>query len=184
MTETGTWERKGPYELLVDRNSAIQADSDPGNCFPINEDHSDMVKFADDSSEYRVVIGFLNTLIQVAPTNPIHSPGSELPGPRKSQPSVVSSRLGRAKGQKLFSNRASIPIIGSSCTWSTCAPPVFGSQFLLAMELGPQAQSNPSKQTGRKGRKRAENVGLSSPKTTAEYEDMEKQKNLKGRRAF
>src|SRR2546423_13073826 len=98
MTETGTWERKGPYELLVDRNSAIQADSDPGNCFPINEDHSDMVKFADDSSEYRVVIGFLNILIQVAPTNPIHSPGSELPRPKEKSTLCSFFATGQSKG--------------------------------------------------------------------------------------
>ena len=57
------WERTGPYELLVDKQSAIQADSNPQDCFPIDEDHSGMVKFSDGSPEYHTVIGFMHSLL-------------------------------------------------------------------------------------------------------------------------
>jgi hypothetical protein len=69
MSELGNWERTGPYELLVDKQSAVQADSNPQDCFPINEDHSDMVKFSDDSPEYHIVIRFLHSLLPSMPPN-------------------------------------------------------------------------------------------------------------------
>lgn len=67
MSELGNWERTGPKALLVDKQSAVQDDSNPQDCFPINENHSDMVKFSDGSSEYDTVITFLHsTLSSVA----------------------------------------------------------------------------------------------------------------------
>ena len=70
MSELGNWERTGPYELLVDKQSAVQDDSNPHDCFPINEDHSDMVKFSDDSPEYHIVIRFLHSLLPPVPPDP------------------------------------------------------------------------------------------------------------------
>lgn len=69
MSEHGNWQRSGPYELLVDKQSAVQVDSNPQDCFPINEDHSDMVKFSDDSPEYHIVIRFLHSLLPSVPPN-------------------------------------------------------------------------------------------------------------------
>jgi hypothetical protein len=69
MSDVGVWERKGSYELLVDQESAVQSDSDPQDCFPINEDHSDMVKFSDDSPEYRIVVRYLNTILHTVPSD-------------------------------------------------------------------------------------------------------------------
>jgi hypothetical protein len=50
--------------MLVDRESAIQAGSDMLDIFPIDEDHSDMVKFAQDGADYRVIVGKLRDLIE------------------------------------------------------------------------------------------------------------------------
>jgi hypothetical protein len=63
MSELGNWERTGPKELLVDKQSAVQDDSNPQDCFPINENHSDMVKFSDGSPEYDAVITFLHSIL-------------------------------------------------------------------------------------------------------------------------
>jgi hypothetical protein len=63
MSELGNWERTGPKELLVDKQSAVQDDSNPQDCFPINENHSDMVKFSDGSPEYDTVITFLHSIL-------------------------------------------------------------------------------------------------------------------------
>jgi hypothetical protein len=49
--------------VLVDQQSAVQTDSSPSDCFPIDEDYLDVVKFSDDSPEYRVVIGFMKSIL-------------------------------------------------------------------------------------------------------------------------
>lgn len=52
----------GPYEILVDQESAIQVGSDAADVFPIDEDHSNMVKFAQHSADYGVIAGRLRNL--------------------------------------------------------------------------------------------------------------------------
>ncbi|KAH8745420.1 hypothetical protein F5882DRAFT_262810, partial [Hyaloscypha sp. PMI_1271] len=59
QSENGEWTRTGPYEILVDRESAIQDGSRPSDAFPINQDHSGMVKFAEDDPSYRIVVGYM-----------------------------------------------------------------------------------------------------------------------------
>jgi hypothetical protein len=109
MSDVGVWERKGPYELLVDQESAVQSDSDPQDCFPINEDHSDMVKFSDDSPEYRIVVRYLNTILHVVPS---HSP-MELEQFKQTN-NEGSSRPRQSRGPRVFDHRHSAYIADSS----------------------------------------------------------------------
>ena len=53
--QPGVWDRSGPYEVLVTRLSAIQRGTEPLDIFPINEDHSDIVKFSEQDASYEVV---------------------------------------------------------------------------------------------------------------------------------
>ena len=65
MSELGQWERNGAYEILVDRNSAIQAGSqEPQDVFPINEDHSNMVKLSDGDGTYLTILSYLEDLLE------------------------------------------------------------------------------------------------------------------------
>jgi hypothetical protein len=100
----GNWERSGPYELLVDQQSAVQPDSSPSDCFPIDEDHSDMVKFSDDSPEYRVVIGFMKSILPVVPSDATAALGSEHVEASDGQ---GSSRPRKSKAQKVLYGRSS-----------------------------------------------------------------------------
>jgi hypothetical protein len=43
----GKWSRTGDFEVLVDQDSAIQKSSSSYDRFPINEDHSNLVKFGE-----------------------------------------------------------------------------------------------------------------------------------------
>jgi hypothetical protein len=47
--------RHGPFEILVDRESAIQQQSTVPYIIPINRDHSNMVKFTEGSVDYDVI---------------------------------------------------------------------------------------------------------------------------------
>jgi hypothetical protein len=68
--------RNGPFEILVDRESAIQQQSTVSDVIPINHDHSNLVKFTEDSVDYAVIARKLRELAgdvtldnsQIAPT--------------------------------------------------------------------------------------------------------------------
>ena len=47
--------RSGPFEILVDRESAIQQQLTVSDVIPINHDHSNLVRFAEDSADYAVI---------------------------------------------------------------------------------------------------------------------------------
>jgi hypothetical protein len=47
--------RNGPFEILVDRESAIQQQSTVSDVIPINHNHSNLVKFTEDSVDYAVI---------------------------------------------------------------------------------------------------------------------------------
>jgi hypothetical protein len=53
--DIGEWQRSGPYEVLVSTESAIHRASKPVDIFPINQDHSNMVKFNEDDADYQVI---------------------------------------------------------------------------------------------------------------------------------
>jgi len=103
LSEADTWERSGPYTLLVDQRSAIQAEAEPRNCFPINEDHSNLVKFSDDSPKYRIVVGFLDTLMQTKYLRRV--PSSDL------------ERFGQSVVSKPIDIRNRDAVADSSCTY-------------------------------------------------------------------
>jgi hypothetical protein len=75
-----------------------------------------MVKFADDSSEYRIVIGFLNTLIQVVRPDPATSLESQNFKSNKERASVTLSQMGRSKRPRFINGMASASTAGLSCT--------------------------------------------------------------------
>jgi hypothetical protein len=109
MSDFGVWERNGSSELLVDQESAVQIDSDPQDCFPINEDHSDMVKFSDDSPEYRIVVRYLNTILHNVPSD--SSMESEQ---FKQTNDEGSSRPRQSKGAEVFDDRHGAYFAGPS----------------------------------------------------------------------
>ena len=110
-SELGNWERSGPYELLVDQQSAVQTDSSPPDCFPIDEDHSDMVKFSDNSPEYRVVIGFMKSILPVVLSDATAAVGSEHVEASDGQ---GSSRPHKSKARKVLYGRSSGFAVDSS----------------------------------------------------------------------
>jgi hypothetical protein len=101
MSELGRWERTGAYEILVDRDSAIQTGSqEPQDVFPINEDHSNMVKFSDGDGTYLTILNYLEDLLELsAVQNPswavdqlrFRVPKSQTNNPPKS----IASRAGK-----------------------------------------------------------------------------------------
>jgi len=62
-------DRNGPPAILVSRDSATCKfiETDPSITFPIDETHSDMVKFTKGSQYYRVVISKLSSIISLTP---------------------------------------------------------------------------------------------------------------------
>ncbi|KAF3019707.1 hypothetical protein E8E14_007710 [Neopestalotiopsis sp. 37M] len=76
----GAWERTGPEEILVTQHSAAcglyEVHSRSDSIFPINENHSNMVKFAENDPDYNIVV---NKLVQiVAQMKDVPSHTSEL----------------------------------------------------------------------------------------------------------
>jgi hypothetical protein len=86
----------------VDKQSAIQPDPNSRDCFPINEDHSDMVKFSDGSPEYHVVIGFMHSLLPSVPPNSHAALEDE---PLKAIGNQSSSQSGKLKADDVHNNR-------------------------------------------------------------------------------
>jgi hypothetical protein len=119
VSEAGIWERNGPSALLVDQQSAVLIESDPQHCFPINESHSDMVKFSDDSQEYWIVVERLHTLLQTAHIGLTTSSGSELFRPSHDENSLASTRPGSSKGLKPFGSGGRGATANSSRKYST-----------------------------------------------------------------
>ncbi|KAI9736325.1 MAG: hypothetical protein M1834_001211 [Cirrosporium novae-zelandiae] len=66
LSPSGTWSRTGRLEVLVNRESAIQQQSNQQDHFPINENHSDMVKFAEDDANYKAIMSYLCSLCNIA----------------------------------------------------------------------------------------------------------------------
>lgn len=65
MTADGNLRRDGPSAILVDRESATCRfiRTDRAATFPINETHSDMVKFRQGSHDYNIVVSKLWTIL-------------------------------------------------------------------------------------------------------------------------
>ena len=60
QTPAGTWTRsKASYAVLVNKDSAIPTGTPPRHTIAVNEDHSNMVKFAEDDPVYQVIMSFL-----------------------------------------------------------------------------------------------------------------------------
>lgn len=57
---SGQWRRDGPLDLLVDKSSAIQQNSDL--LMPIDEDHSNLVKFGADDQNCQAIINFISSV--------------------------------------------------------------------------------------------------------------------------
>ena len=64
LSPSGKWERTGPKAILVKPESAIQRGSQTGDILPVDKDHSDMVKFAQDDTNYRGVLIYLHDLCE------------------------------------------------------------------------------------------------------------------------
>ena len=76
-----------------------------------------MVKFADDSPEYRIVIGFLDTLLQVVRPDPTALKSPEFKS-SKERTSVTPSQMGRSMRPRFNNAIASASTAGLSCTYS------------------------------------------------------------------
>jgi hypothetical protein len=99
-----------------------------------------MVKFADDSPEYRIVIGFLNTLIQVVRPDPTALLKPQQFRSGKERASVTPSQTGRSKRARFLNAMASASTVGLSCTYSGCNPllcPAHTSNSIRASNANP-----------------------------------------------
>ncbi|KAH8586238.1 hypothetical protein B0O99DRAFT_644911 [Bisporella sp. PMI_857] len=75
----GTIDRNGMPTILVSKDSATCGTPIPSMTFPINETHSDMVKFTKDSEYYHIVVSRLNIIFGPQPPdthNTNHNPTS------------------------------------------------------------------------------------------------------------
>ena len=79
LSPSGKWERTGPKEILVKPESAIQRGSLTSDILPVDQDHSDIVKFAQDDTNYRGVLIYLHDLCE------------NLDGPKLKETQVQSS---------------------------------------------------------------------------------------------
>ncbi|KPI35293.1 uncharacterized protein AB675_3778 [Cyphellophora attinorum] len=59
----GKWTRDGSHEILVSPESATQPGCEPTDVFPINKDHSNMVKFAPGDADYARTLAYLRWLV-------------------------------------------------------------------------------------------------------------------------
>lgn len=65
----GKWTRAGKREILVSFESATHPRSHSKDVFPINKDHSDMVKFSPSDRAYDMVLTYFRQLTTVSPPN-------------------------------------------------------------------------------------------------------------------
>lgn len=49
----------GPFRILVDKESAIQCNSNRSDVLPINKSHSEMVKFKEGSEDYSILARYI-----------------------------------------------------------------------------------------------------------------------------
>ncbi|OTA67826.1 hypothetical protein K449DRAFT_364282, partial [Hypoxylon sp. EC38] len=68
----GNIQRSGTYEILVSRESATsnQVNEYDSTTFPINEDHSNMVKFVEDDPVCKVVLDKIGEIMKARPNRP------------------------------------------------------------------------------------------------------------------
>jgi hypothetical protein len=143
-----------------------------------------MAKFADDSPEYRIVIGFLDTLIQVVRPDPTALLKPQQFRSSKERASVAPSQTGRSKRLRSLNVTTSASTAGLSrmsssvilcCVWLT---------LRIACEPATQIQLESSKQPRRRGHKSAINTKILSREANLQRERAEKQKNLEGKQSF
>jgi hypothetical protein len=69
-TTDGKLDRNGTPAILVSRDSATYRfiETNPSITFPIDETHSDMVKFTRDSQYYHIVTSKLSSILALQPT--------------------------------------------------------------------------------------------------------------------
>jgi hypothetical protein len=60
----------GPHKVLLEKESAIQCNSDKSDILPINRNHSDMVKFREGSEDYTVVANYIHELTECITDTP------------------------------------------------------------------------------------------------------------------
>ena len=77
-----------------------------------------MVKFADDSPEYRIVTGFLDILVQAVRPDPTVLLESQKFKSSKERASVTPSQMGRSRRPRFNNAMASASTAGLSCTYS------------------------------------------------------------------
>ncbi|KAH8900918.1 hypothetical protein GQ53DRAFT_608318, partial [Thozetella sp. PMI_491] len=77
----GIWTRDGPEEILVNRNSATARNitHDPALTFPVDGNHSDIVKFTRGHHDLRVVLSKINLMSSYQ-----HKMGNEMTSPSQS----------------------------------------------------------------------------------------------------
>jgi hypothetical protein len=61
-TTDGQWKRAGPFEILVEPTSAIQRGTNESDQYPINKDHSNLVKFAENEDVLGPILHFIRPL--------------------------------------------------------------------------------------------------------------------------
>jgi hypothetical protein len=66
MSTEGTIGRTGHLHVAVDRLSAVHGGSE--SRFPINRDHSNLVKFSENDSDYHTVASYLNEVADALST--------------------------------------------------------------------------------------------------------------------
>jgi hypothetical protein len=61
-TTDNQWERAGPSEILVEPTAAIQRGTKESDQYPINKDHSNLVKFAENEDILGPILHFIRPL--------------------------------------------------------------------------------------------------------------------------
>ncbi|KAI0896566.1 hypothetical protein F4806DRAFT_508444 [Annulohypoxylon nitens] len=78
----GKWSRTGPKEILVTPESATRGlygdDTKRNSIFPINKDHSDIVKFSENDSDYLVIVRQLNQMFSLRDTARVTDPATNI----------------------------------------------------------------------------------------------------------
>ena len=62
MMSNGQWKRAGPFEILVNPESAIQRGTKEEDQHPVNKDHSNLVKFAENDDDLGACLYFMQPL--------------------------------------------------------------------------------------------------------------------------
>ncbi|EXJ73272.1 uncharacterized protein A1O5_03032 [Cladophialophora psammophila CBS 110553] len=62
LLSNGQWKKDGPHEILVQLDSAIQRGTRPENKYPVDKDHSSLVKFNETEADLSAVLFFMRSL--------------------------------------------------------------------------------------------------------------------------